>query len=82
MLWKMQCFTLQSVGRTNHKFPVHATRNTEYSNAAEIDCTHSVLCDWKFRNSLFCIISGIVQALKFHCLALHLCFPVNIVKLN
>ena len=25
MLWKMLCFTLQSIGRTNHKFPVYAT---------------------------------------------------------
>ena len=27
MLWKMWCFTLQSMGRTNHKFPVYATQN-------------------------------------------------------
>ena len=25
MLWKMWCFILQSMGRTNHKFPVYAT---------------------------------------------------------
>ena len=29
MLWKMQCFTLQSMDRTNHKFPVYATRNVQ-----------------------------------------------------
>ena len=28
-LWKMQCLTLQSMGRTNHKLPVHATRNVQ-----------------------------------------------------
>ena len=33
MLWKMKCFTLQSMGRTNHKFPVYAT--TECSNTCE-----------------------------------------------
>ena len=32
MLWKMWCFALQSIGSTNHKFPV---RNTECS---EINC--------------------------------------------
>ena len=26
MLWIMQCFALQFMGRTNHKFPVHATQ--------------------------------------------------------
>ena len=25
MPWKMWCFTLKSMGRTNHKFPVYAT---------------------------------------------------------
>ena len=39
MLWKMWCFTLQSMGRTNHKFPVYATRNV--LNAPEINCTHN-----------------------------------------
>ena len=29
MLWKMQCFALQSMGRTNHKFSIHATRNVQ-----------------------------------------------------
>ena len=32
MLWKMQCFTLQSMGLTNHKFPVYTC-----SNVAEIN---------------------------------------------
>ena len=26
---KMRCFTLQSMGRTNQKFPVYATRNVQ-----------------------------------------------------
>ena len=25
MVWKVQCFALQSMGPTNHKFPVYAT---------------------------------------------------------
>ena len=25
MLWKMQGIALQSMGRTNHKFPIHVT---------------------------------------------------------
>ena len=29
MLWKMLCYTLQSIGHTNHKFPVCATRNVQ-----------------------------------------------------
>ena len=29
MLWKMRCFALQSMGRTNHKFPVYVTRNVQ-----------------------------------------------------
>ena len=29
MLWKIQCFALQSMGRTNHKFPIHETRNVQ-----------------------------------------------------
>ena len=29
MLWKMQCFALQSMGRTIHKFPVYTTRNVQ-----------------------------------------------------
>ena len=37
MPWKMQCVTLQSMGRTNHKFPIYATQKstvpvTTYSN--------------------------------------------------
>ena len=31
MLWKMQCCTLQSMGHTNHKFHVYATRNVVHS---------------------------------------------------
>ena len=27
MLWNMLCYTLQSMGRTNYKFPIDATRN-------------------------------------------------------
>ena len=42
MLWKMQYFTLRSMGRTNHKFPMYATRNVD-SNAPEINCMY-VLC--------------------------------------
>ena len=29
MPWKMQCFTLQSMGHTNHKFPVYAHGNVQ-----------------------------------------------------
>ena len=29
MLWKMQRFTLQSMGSMNHKFPIHAARNVQ-----------------------------------------------------
>ena len=29
MLWKMQWFALQSMGHTNHKVPVYATRNVQ-----------------------------------------------------
>ena len=29
MLWKMQCFTFESMGRTNHTFPVYATPNVQ-----------------------------------------------------
>ena len=40
MLWKMQCFALQSMGHTNHKFPVYATWN-ECSSATEINCINT-----------------------------------------
>ena len=40
MLWKMWCFTLQSMGRTNHIFPVYIY-NMECSNAPEIKCVYS-----------------------------------------
>ena len=29
MLWKMWCYTLWSMGRTNHKFPVYSTQNVQ-----------------------------------------------------
>ena len=29
MVWKMWCFTLQSMGRTNHELPVQATQNVQ-----------------------------------------------------
>ena len=29
ILWKMRPFALQSMGRTNHKFPVYATHNVQ-----------------------------------------------------
>ena len=29
MLWKIWCFTLQSMGRTNHIFPIHTTLNVQ-----------------------------------------------------
>ena len=35
--WKMWCFTLQSMGRTNHKFPIHVTQNVQ-TCAPEINC--------------------------------------------
>ena len=35
MLWKKRCFTLQSMGHTNHKFP--NIRNMECSNTLEIN---------------------------------------------
>ena len=31
MLWKMWCFALQCMGRTNHKFPVYTTHNVSCS---------------------------------------------------
>ena len=31
MLWKMCCFTLQSMGSTNHEFPVYETQSTVLS---------------------------------------------------
>ena len=32
MLWKMWCYTLQSMGHTNHKFPIYATQNVNCSS--------------------------------------------------
>ena len=29
MRWIMLCFALQSMGRTNHKLPIYATRNVQ-----------------------------------------------------
>ena len=37
MLWKMWYFTVQSMGRTNHKFPI-IIPNMECSNALQINC--------------------------------------------
>ena len=36
MLWIMLCYTLQSMGCTNHTFPVY--KNMECSNTPEINC--------------------------------------------
>ena len=42
MLWKMLCFTWQSMGRTNHKFPIYATQNvqTQLKSTVHTTVTH------------------------------------------
>ena len=44
MLWGMWCFTLLSMGRTNHKFPIDATQNVQLQ-------LKSIVNTQKFQNS-------------------------------
>ena len=52
MLWKMWCLTLQSMGRTNHIFPIYTTRNVQ------INCTHYSLCCPSASEIIFIIRDG------------------------
>ena len=36
MLWKMLCFKLQSMARTNHKFPIYATQNVQTNGSFQV----------------------------------------------
>ena len=57
MLWKMWCFTLQSVGHTNHKL-VSCRHSMEYSNAPKIN--------WLVAN--FCILLDTSQIISYICI--------------
>ena len=44
MLWQMWCFTLQSMGRTNNKFPAHATWNVQTQLKSTPSFSVPVIC--------------------------------------
>ena len=39
MLWKMLCFTLQSMGRTNYKLPIYAARDVQTHPKQTLQCS-------------------------------------------
>ena len=41
MLWKMWCFALQSMSRTNHKFPIYATHNVRTQLKSTVHKVHT-----------------------------------------
>ena len=43
MLLKMWCCTLRSMDRTNHKFPVHATRNVQTQLKSTVSALYIVV---------------------------------------
>ena len=64
MLWKMLCFTLQSMGSTNHKFPVHA--NMECSNKLFLTCLFPYLGPCGLKVSL--PVGSVVKLVCPHCI--------------
>ena len=61
MHWKMQCSTLQSMGRTNHEFP--ATRNVQtHLKSTANQLTHTHIHTYTPNEFSIAILSGSLEA--------------------
>ena len=67
MLWKIRCFTFQTMERTNHKFPIDTTRNVQTQLKSTVPQTSI------FRGGGLCTVPVVSEEAHFQLLTHHRC---------